>query len=159
MKISQVIFSVKTFPYLNFRKQRYMYVYKMIMTNIVCTLCICMIEIFTRQELVMARITLKNIETLTYNFTETEMEQAKALSADLDELYSKYHALLPKRQGILLRPNANVAIQYMRRKIQRAKFTLRCSTIKRSKPKRLKASSRRVGAKADRLRKLWYVGQ
>ena len=42
----------------------------------------------------MARITLKNIETLTYNFTETEMEQAKALSADLDELYSKYHALL-----------------------------------------------------------------
>ena len=90
----------------------------------------------------MARITLKNVETLTYNFTETEMEQAKALSADLDELHSKYHALLPKRQGILLHPNANVVIQYMHRKIQRAKFTLRCSTIKRSKPKCLKASSK-----------------
>ena len=101
----------------------------------------------------MARITLKNIETLTYNFTETELEQAKALSGDLDKLYCKYHALLPKHQGILLHPNAKVAIQYMRRKIQRARFTLRCSTIKRSKPKRLKASSRRVGAKADRLRK------
>lgn len=101
----------------------------------------------------MSRITLKSIETLTYNFTETEMEQAKALRADLDELYSKYHALLAKRQGILLHPNANVAIQYMRRKVQRARFTLRCSTIRRSKPKRLKASSRRVGAKADRLRK------
>ena len=36
------------------------------------------------------------------------MEQAKALSTGLDKLYSKYHALLPKRQGILLRPNANV---------------------------------------------------
>ena len=81
------------------------------------------------------------------------MEKAKALSTDLDELYSKYYALLPKCQGILLRSNTNVAIQYMHRKIQRAKFTLKCSTIKRSKPKRLKASSRRVGAKADRLRK------
>ena len=101
----------------------------------------------------MARITLKNIETLTYNFTDSETDQAKALRAELDELYSKYHAILPKRQGILLRPNANVAIQYMRRKIRRARFNLRCSTIQRSKPKRLKATSRRVGAKADRLRK------
>ena len=61
------------------------------------------------KELVKARITLKNIETLTYHFTETEMEQAKALSADLDEMYSKYHALLTKCEGILLRPNANVS--------------------------------------------------
>ena len=81
------------------------------------------------------------------------MKQAKALSADLNVLYSKYHGLLPKRQGILLRPNANIAIQYMRRKVQKARFTLQCSTLKRSKPKRLKASSRRVGAKADRLHK------
>ena len=81
------------------------------------------------KELVKARIALKNIKTLTYNF----------LSADLDELYSKYHALLPKCQGILLRPNA---IQYMRRKIQKPRFTLRYSTLKQSKPKRLKASSR-----------------
>ena len=101
----------------------------------------------------MARITLKNIETLTYNFTDSGTDHAKALRADLDKLYSKYHAILPKRQGILLRPNANVAIQYMRRKIRRARFNLRCSTIQRSKPKRLKATSRRVGKKADRLRK------
>ena len=70
----------------------------------------------------MARITLKNIETLTYNFTDSETDHAKALRADLDELYSKYHAIPPKRQGILLRPNANAAIQYMRRKIRKSKI-------------------------------------
>ena len=85
------------------------------------------------------------------------MEQAKALSTDLDELYSKYHALLPKRQGILLCPNANVAIQYMRRKVQKARLTLSCSSLKRSKPKRLKGYLARMGAKADRLRKSTMV--
>ena len=97
---------------------------------------------FTREGANHVQNHIKGIETLTYNLTETEMEQAKALRADPNELYSKYHALLPKRQSILLRPNANVAIQYMRRKVQRARFTLRCSTIRRKKPKHLKASSR-----------------
>ena len=107
-------------------------------------------KVSLNKELVKARIALKNIETLTYNFTDSKVEHATSLSAELNELYCKYEALLPKCEGI---PNANIATQYIRRKVQKAKCTLNCSSLRRSKPKRLKGISKRVGAKADRLRK------
>lgn len=97
---------------------------------------------------------MKNIETLTYNFTEKEYEQAKSLASDLDELYRKYHALLPKQQGLILHPKTSVKMQYMRRKVQKARLTLQCSSLSRSKSRRKKGQFVRVGAKADRFRKV-----
>ncbi len=40
------------------------------------------------KELVSARITLKNIETLTYNFTEMEYDHARALAITLFKIPS-----------------------------------------------------------------------
>lgn len=84
--------------------------------------------------------------------TETDVPLAQKLRSDLDELYWKYYSQLPKCEGLLLRPNSKSLVQYTRRKIRRAKLTLQCSTLKKSKPGR-KRSSVRVGIKADRLAK------
>jgi len=51
-----------------------------------------------------------------------------------------------------LRPNSKSLVQHARRKIRKAKLTLQCSTLKKSKPSR-KRSSMRVTIKAGRLAK------
>ncbi len=107
------------------------------------------------KELVNARITLKNIETLTYNFTEMEYDHAKTLASDLEQLYSKYQALLPKCQGLILQPKSNMKIQYMRRKVQKARLALKCSSLPRKKSRSSKGPFVRVGSKAERLQKVF----
>ena len=101
-----------------------------------------------------ARITLKNIETLTYNFTENECTQAINLASDLDNLYTKYYDLLPNHQGLILQPKSSIRIQYMRRKVQKARLTQKCSSLRRNKSKSRKGPFVRVGAKAERLQKV-----
>ena len=44
------------------------------------------------EEAIKPRITLKTIENLTYNLTDTDVLLAQQLRKDLDELYWKYHA-------------------------------------------------------------------
>ena len=44
------------------------------------------------EEAIKSRITLKTIENLTYNLTDTDVLLAQQLRKDLDELYWKYHA-------------------------------------------------------------------
>lgn len=106
------------------------------------------------KELVNARITLKNLETLTYNFTEIDYDHATALASDLEQLYSKYQALLPKSQGLLLHPKSNTKIQYMRRKVQKARLALKCSSLPHKKSRSSKGPFVRVGSKAERLQKV-----
>ena len=103
------------------------------------------------KELVNARITLKNIETLTYNFTETEYNHARNLASDLEQLYSKYQALLPKSHGLILQPKSNVKIQYMRRKVKKARAVMKCSSLPRKKSRGPKGPFIRVGSKAEKL--------
>ena len=98
------------------------------------------------KEMVNARIALKNLETLTYNFTEIDYDHATALVSDLKQLYSKYQALLPKSRGLLLHPKSNTK---MRRK---ARLALKCSSL----PSKKSRSSKRVrvGSKAERQQKV-----
>ena len=80
---------------------------------------------------------------------------AQQLRKDLNDLYWKFHAQLPKREGILLRPNSRIFVQYARRKIRRAKLVIQCSSLKKTKPiKRKRGYLARVGIKAERLAKL-----
>ncbi len=60
---------------------------------------------------------LKNIETMTFSFTETEEDHARELLSDLENIYKKYLAVLPKHQGLILHPKPPTTIQYMRRKV------------------------------------------
>ena len=106
------------------------------------------------KELVDARVTLKNIETLTYNFSEREYDQASALASDLDQLYSKYQALLPNNQGLILQPKASIKIQYMRRKVQKARLALKYLPLNRPKSRRKRGAFVRFGAKAERQQKV-----
>jgi len=70
------------------------------------------------KDLVTARIMLKNIETIIYNFTETEQDHARELASDLEEKKnSTYLALLPKHQRLILHSKSPTT-QYMRRKEQ-----------------------------------------
>ncbi len=58
---------------------------------------------------------LKNRETMTFSFTETE-EDARELLSDLENIYKKYLAVLPKHQGLILHPKPPTTTQYMRTK-------------------------------------------
>ena len=87
--------------------------------------------------------------------TDTDVLLAQQLRKDLNDLYWKYHAQLPKCEGIVLRPNSRICMRYARRKIKRAKLVLQCSSLKKTKPiKRKKGYLARVGIKAERLAKL-----
>ena len=98
---------------------------------------------------------LKNIETLTYNFTETEQDHARELASDLEKMYSKYLALLPKQQGLTFHPKSPITTQYMRRKVQKARLALKCSTLPPPrKTRKTKGPFVRVGAKAERKQKV-----
>ena len=47
------------------------------------------------------RISLKEIESLTYNITKPD--QLKGLQADLEKIKRKYSAVLPSEEGLTLR--------------------------------------------------------
>ena len=55
-----------------------------------------------------AHIILKTIE----NLTDADVPLAQQLRINLNDLYWKYHAQLPKSEGILLRPNSKSLLQY-----------------------------------------------
>ena len=52
---------------------------------------------------------------MTFSFTETE-EDARELLSDLENIYKKYLAVLPKHQGLILHPKPPTTTQYMRTK-------------------------------------------
>jgi len=103
-----------------------------------------------------ARVVAKNLETLTYNFTEEDAHVVEELAQELESVYTKFYEKLPNKEGLILCPTSQQNRQYIRHKVQKAKATLKCSSIPQRKygRKRLHSALRRVGCKADRLRKI-----
>lgn len=101
-----------------------------------------------------ARITLKEIESLTYACSSpTEL---LLLGERLHELKAEFQSKLPREEGMIIRPAVITAGLKTKKKYAaiRARQRLRnCSALPGPK-KRKKRANRRVGMRADHLRKV-----
>lgn len=107
-----------------------------------------------------ARITLKELESLTYTCSSTP--DLLLLSQQLQDLKTDFQSKLPSDEGIIIRPA--VIATALKAKKKYAHFRVRqrrCSTIKQGEKRgRKRMDSRfrnRVGARADRLRRVRRV--
>ena len=102
------------------------------------------------------RANLKRIENLTYQFSDDQADMLKDLNSKVQDLFTHFQSLLPQKDNLVLRPKGSQSVVIMRRKIQKARLTLSCSSLSTTaKGKRMtKALTRRVGSKADWIRKL-----
>ena len=104
-----------------------------------------------------ARITLKSIESLTYMCTDAS--KLVDLDAKLKLLLQAFKAGLPQEEQLVIRPSVISRALSTKRKYARIKLNLSCSKLPKAKPRgRKKADSKvrnRIGAKADRLRKVY----
>ena len=95
---------------------------------------------------------LKRIENLTYQFSDDQTDMLKDLNSRVQDLFTSFHSLLPQKNSLVLRPKGSQSVVIMRRKIQKARLTLSCSSL--STTVKAKRKANRAGSKADWLRKL-----
>ena len=92
----------------------------------------------TEQEMVKARITLKNLENLTFNFPNDE-SLSKEFSEQLSKLFHTFYSKLTPQTGILIRPVTKQRLQLIKRKYRKLKFpTWKISSLPKSVKKRKK---------------------
>ena len=102
------------------------------------------------------RANLKRLENLTYQLSDDQADMLKNLNSKVQDLYIDFCSLLPQKASLALRPKGSQSVVIMRRKIQKAQFTLACSSLSTTVKgkKKAKALTHRVGSKADWKRKL-----
>lgn len=101
------------------------------------------------------RIQLKQIETLSYSCTSTE--DLLELNMELRKLKAKFESKLPHREGIVLHAAVSQAHKVKRKYAQLQKKQTCSALIEGGKRRKRKMNSKyknRVGAKAERLRKV-----
>ena len=101
--------------------------------------------------MVSARVTLQNLKTLSYNFTDTDVNLAKEFTQKLDELYQSFYSRLPNEAGIIILTQAQESIRSTKRRVHMNRNTNYANLPPRKKFKNSVDS--RFGIKADRLRK------
>ena len=107
-------------------------------------------------EAMKVRANLKRLESLTYQFSDDQADMLKDLNSKVQDLYTDFRSLLPQKASLVLRPKGSQSVVIMRRKIQKARLTLACSSLSTTAKgkKKTKALTHRVGSKADWKRKL-----
>ena len=103
-------------------------------------------------EAMKVRANLKQIENITYQFSDDQTDMLKDLNSRVQDLFTSFHSLLPQKNSLVLRPKGSQSVVIMRRKIRKARLTLSCSSL--STTVKAKRKANRVGSKADWLRKL-----
>jgi len=103
------------------------------------------------------RIQLKEIETLSYSCTSSE--DLQQLNNQLKHLKSEFQSKLPHLEGIVLRPAVSHALKVRKyAHITRKRQLKSCSVLSETKGRRKTLMDsryrNRVGAKAERLRKV-----
>ncbi len=108
------------------------------------------------------RITLKEIEILSYSCTSSE--DLQQLEDQLKQAKSEFQSKLPHLKGVVLRPTAVSHALRVRKKyahITRKRQLKRCSVLSEAKGRRKTRMDscyrNRVGARAERLRKALYA--
>jgi len=102
------------------------------------------------------RANLKQIESLTYQFSKDQADVLAELNVKVEELFNDFKSYLPLKEGLVVRPKDNQSVVIMKRKIRRAQLALKCSSLPATakKVKLPKALTQRVGGIADRKRLL-----
>ena len=87
-------------------------------------------------------------------------ELLQDMNSQLQHLYDTIYQQLPNKEGLALRTNSSIRVSTIRRKVRKSKYSLNCSKLNTTKPKKKSGPlgiSKRVGIKADRLRKAHQV--
>ena len=102
------------------------------------------------------RANLQRIQSLTYVIND---ENAELLQDMNSQLQHTVYQQLPNKEGLALRTNNSIRVSTIRRKVQKSRYSLHCSKLSATKVKKSgpPGISKRVGIKADRLRKAHQV--
>ena len=106
------------------------------------------------------RANLQRIQSLTYVINDNNAELLQDMNSQLQHLYDTIYQQLPNKEGLALRTNSSIRVSTIRRKVRKSKYSLNCSKLNTTKPKKKSGPlgiSKRVGIKADRLRKAHQV--
>lgn len=106
------------------------------------------------------RANLQHIQSLTYVINDENAELLQDMNSQLQHLYDTVYQQLPNKGGLALRTNNSIQVSTIRRKVQKSKYSLHCSKLNTTKVKKKSGPpgiSKRVGIKADRLRKAHQV--
>ena len=102
------------------------------------------------------RANLQRIQSLTYVINDENAELLQDMNVQLQLLYNSVYQQLPNKEGLALRTHNRHSVATIRRKVRKSINTLSCSNLKAAKAKKKLGPpgiSKRVGIKADRLRK------
>ena len=106
------------------------------------------------------RANLQRIQSLTYAINDEHAELLQDMNSQLQHLYDTIYQQLPNKEGLALRTNSSIRVSTIRRKVRKSRYSLNCSrlnTINPKKKSRPLGTSKRVGIRADRLRKAHQV--
>ena len=101
------------------------------------------------------RANLQRIQSLTYVVNDENAELLQDMNVQLQLLYNSVYQQLPNK-GLALRTHNRHSVATIRRKVRKSIHNLSCSNLKAAKAKKKLGPpgiSKRVGIKADRLRK------
>ena len=85
---------------------------------IITVICMQVSKTTTEHEMLKARITLKNLENLTYNFPN-DSTIAMEFNQKLSQLFDCYYSKLSQEAGILIRPVTKFRMRMIKRKYRK----------------------------------------
>lgn len=106
------------------------------------------------------RANVQRIQSLTYLIKEENADLLQDMNIQLQNLFDNTYQQLPNKEGLALCVNNSIRVSSLRRKVQKSKHSLHCSKLKVAKAKKKsgpRGISKRVGIKADRVRKVHKV--
>ena len=89
-------------------------------------------ELTVEDEMLKARVVLKNLENLTYNIPKDDHAIALDLCQELQRVFDTFYQKLPQESGILIRPPTKDQVRKIRMKYKRQKFrqgSINCSSL------------------------------
>ena len=105
------------------------------------------------------RTNLQRIQSLTYAINDEHAELLQDMNSQLQHLYDTIYRQLPNK-GLALHTNSSIRVSTIRRKVRKSRYSLNCSRLNTTNSKRRSrplGTSKRVGIRADRLRKAHQV--
>lgn len=106
------------------------------------------------------RANLQRIQSLTYAINDEHAELLQDMNSQLQHLYDTIYQQLPNKEGLAIHTNSSIRVSTIRRKVQKSRHSLNCSRLNTANPKKRSrplGTSKRVGIRADRLRKAHQV--
>ena len=82
------------------------------------------------------RANLQRIQSLTYVVNDENADLLQDMNFQLQYLYDTVYQQLPNKEGLALCANNSIQVSTLRRKVQKSKYSLKCSKLNATKAKR-----------------------